>query len=58
MKQKAQYDKKSKQSQLKVQDRVMVHFPSAVKGKAWKFARPYFGPYKIVSVTSMNAEVQ
>ena len=58
VKQKAQYDKKSKQSQVKVNDRVMVHFPGTVKGKAWKFARPYFGPYKVISLTSTNVEVR
>ena len=58
VKQKAQYDKKSKQSRVKVNDRVMVHFPGTVKGKAWKFARPYFGPYKVISLTSTNVEVR
>ena len=58
VKQKPQYDKKSKPSPLKVDDRVMVHFPSTVRGKAWKFARPYFGPYRIISLTPTNAEVQ
>ena len=41
-KQKRQYDCKSSESKLKVDDRVMIHFPSAVQGKAWKFVRLYF----------------
>ena len=49
--QKLQYDKKSSASTLRVGDRVMVFFPSQVKGKAWKLARPYFGPYKVLSYT-------
>ena len=36
----------------------MVFFPTQVKGKAWKLARPYFGPYKMLSLTPTNAEVQ
>ena len=36
----------------------MVFFPSQVKGKAWKLARPYFGLYKVLSLTPTNAEVQ
>ena len=38
-KQKRHYDRKSKQPDLKVGDRVMVYFPNVVRGKAWKFAR-------------------
>ena len=57
-KQKRQYDHKSSVSKLKVNDGVMVHFPSAAQGKAWKLARPYFGPYQIISLTPNNAEVQ
>ena len=36
----------------------MVYFPNVVQGKAWKFARPYYGPYTIVSLTATNAEVR
>ena len=57
-KQKRQYDKRATPLKLKVGDRVMVYFPNQVKGKAWKLARPYFGPYKVLSLTPTNAEVQ
>ena len=57
-KQKPHYDRKSKQPYLKVGDRVMVYFPNVVHGQAWKFARPYYGPYVIESLTSTNAEVR
>ena len=35
----------------------MVYFPNQVKGKAWKLARPYHGPYQVLSLTPTNAEV-
>ena len=57
-KQKAQYDKKSNVKPLFIGDRVMIHMPGQVQGRAWKFARPYFGPYEIVGVTPTNAEVR
>ena len=56
-KQKSHYDRKSVKSNLKVGDQVMVYFPQAVQGKAWKFSCPYYGPYKVFSLTPSNAEV-
>ena len=32
--------------------------PADVGGKDWKLARPFHGPYRIVSTTPTNAEVQ
>ena len=58
VKQKTQYDKHSKETKLKVGDRVMVYMPGEVKGKVWKFARPYHGPYRLLSLTPTNAEVR
>ena len=48
-KQKQQYDKKSQVIHWKVGDRVMhmVHMPGTIKGKAWKFARAFYGPYRL-----------
>ena len=40
-KQKRNYDRYSKEIQYEIGDRVMVYMPSAVKGKAWKLARPF-----------------
>ena len=57
-KQKQQYDKHTKESPVKVGDRVMVHMPGSVKGKAWKLVRPFHGPYRVLSVTPTNAEVR
>ena len=36
----------------------MVCMPSEVEGTTWKFARPYHGPFRIISLTPTNAEVQ
>ena len=35
----------------------MLYFPDQVKGKAWKLARPYHGPYEVLALTPTNAEV-
>ena len=58
MKQKKQYDRSSTPPTLKVSDRVMVYMPSEVKGKNRKLARPFHGPYRVLSVTPTNAEVR
>ena len=52
--QKCQYDKRSSEHKLKVGSRVMVYFPNHVKGKAWKFAQPYFRPYKVLPMLKCN----
>ena len=36
----------------------MVHMKGTIKGKAWKFSRPYHGPYRVLTVTGTNAEVR
>ena len=56
-KQKVQYDKCSKTPTIKIGDKVMVYFPDQVKGKAWKLARPYHGPYEVLALTQTSAEV-
>ena len=56
--QKHQYDKHSKESKLSIGDRVMVYMPQSVSGKAWKLARPFYGPYRVLSLTPTNAEVK
>ena len=37
---------------------MMVYVLGDVLGKNWKLARPYHGPYRILSITPTNAEVQ
>ncbi len=56
--QQKQNDKKRFVSKLKVGDKVMVYFPNLAQGKAWKFARPYCGPYQVLALTPTNAEVR
>ena len=36
----------------------MVYMPGDVTGKSWKLARPCHGPFRILSLTPTNAEVQ
>ena len=36
----------------------MVHMPGEVKGRAWKFSRPFHGPYRVIAVTPTNVEVK
>ena len=55
--QKIQYDHHMRDPKLQIGDRVMVYQPSEVQGKAWKLARPYHGPYRVLSLTPNNAEV-
>ena len=52
-KQQTQYDKKSRDVNLKVGDRVMVLMPMETTG-----ARPFHGPFRVLAVTPTNAEVR
>ena len=36
----------------------MIYMPSVITGKARKLARPYYGPYRVLSVTPMNIEAR
>ena len=56
--QKQYYDKKSRETSFHVGDCVLVYIPSEVKGRDWKLSRLFHGPYRIVSLTDSNAEVQ
>ena len=56
--QKRMYDRGASELKLKIGDRVLVHMPHEVRGNAWKFARPFHGPYRVVSLTPTNAEVR
>ena len=40
-----------------VGDRVFVYMPSAKKGKAHKFARPFHGPFRVIELTANDAKV-
>ena len=56
--QKVAYDKAAKDPKLEVGQRVMVHVPSEVHERTWKFARPFHEPFQILSLTPTNAEVR
>ena len=56
-KQKQFHDRKSKDPKISVGDRVMVYFPSERLGKAYKFSRPFRGPYQVNKVFPNGAEV-
>ena len=56
--QKIQYDKKTHDVSLKVGDRVMVLVPTEAKGEKRKLARPFHGPFQVLTVTPTNVEVR
>ena len=56
--QKSQYDKKSRDVNLEVGDRVMVLMPAEAKGEKRKLARPFHGPFRVLTVTPTNAELR
>ena len=58
VRQKRQYDKCAKDHNYKVGDRVIIFLPSVVTGKARKLARPYYGPYRVLSVKPTNIEAR
>ena len=57
-KQKKQHDRRAKGPEFRLGDRVFVYMPAAKRGKAYKFAKPFTGPYRIVDVYNNGAEVQ
>jgi hypothetical protein len=57
-KQKEFYDRQAGNPQYRLGERVMVYMPGDVTGKSWKLARPYHGPFRILSLMPTNAEVQ
>ena len=56
--QKTQYDKKTRDTNLKVGDWVMVLMPTEAKGEKRKLAWPFHGPFRVLIVTPTNAEVR
>ena len=59
-KQKKNYDSRASTSSapFRVGQRVFVYKPSAKSGPAYKFARPFHGPYRVVELTANNAKVR
>lgn len=55
--QKHYYDCCTRKVNLRVDDRVMVYMPSEVQGEECKLRWPFYGPYRVLSVTDTNVEV-
>ena len=55
--QKRQHDHCSRPADFKVGDRVFVYMPAAKLTKADKFARPFYGPYRVVETCTNGVEV-
>ena len=55
--QKRQYDKKSQAVPLRVGDRVFLHVPSTKQGKAYKFAKPFKGPFRVLEMFENGADI-
>ena len=56
-KQKCQHDKKAKDPRAFKGDRVFVYSPAERSDKAYKFARPFKGPYRVVKMLPSGAEL-
>ena len=57
-KHKTRHDRHAKDLGFREGDRVYVHMPADCPGKAYKFARPFKGPYRIVRLFANGAEVK
>jgi len=57
VKQKQFHDHKSKDPKISIGDRVIVYFPLECLERAYKFCRPFRGPYQVVKVFPNGAEV-
>ena len=56
--QKKQYDQGTKPPTFKVGGRVFVYMPGAKACKAYKFSRPFHGPYRVVSMSETGMIVR
>ena len=56
-KQKCQHDKKAKDPRVFEGDRVFVYSPAERSSKAYKFSRPFKGPYHVMKMLSSGAEL-
>ena len=55
--QKISHDRKARDVNFRVGDYVFVHTPTLKMGPAYKLARPYKGPYRIVAIYPNGAKV-
>ena len=56
--QKTAHDRRARTPKYHVGDRLFVCMPSAKTTKAYKFARPFHGPYRVVAVYDTGLEVR
>ena len=56
-KQKYQHDKKARDPRVFEGDRVFVYSPAERSGKAYKFAHPFKGPYRVLKLLPNGAEL-
>ena len=56
--QKEYYDQGTVTDKVHVGDRVFIYTPSEKKGKAYKFACPFVGPYRVLEVYDNEAKLQ
>ena len=56
-KQKEYYDRHATPQNIAKGERVFVYMPAAKSGPAWKLARPYHGPYRVVKAMEGGVEV-
>lgn len=56
--QKAQHDRQARPVRFQPGDRVFVYMPAARSGKAHKLARPYHGPYRVITALDSGLEVR
>ena len=56
--QKIYYDQQCKPSKFKVGDRVLVYMPAAKACKAYKFARPFHGPFRILEQSETGVTIR
>ena len=56
--QKTQYDKRARDPKLSIGDAVFVYFPAKKSGKAYKFARPFQGPYVVQKLFDNGVQVK
>ena len=55
--QKTLYDHQMRPPRFSVGDRVFVYMPAAKACKAYKFARPFYGPYQITEQNKLGVAV-
>ena len=56
--QKKSYDRKAKEPAFKQGERVFVYMPKEKASNAYKFARPFYGPYRVVEILETGLVVR